>query len=116
MNKTHTPGPWQEIPGMLQIEAHDYALSCDRVIAVACGCPEMGEARANAALIAAAPDLLAERDLLKAQVEELRGALEAYHEFGIFVALVRGPSGEDIQPRLAEAQIMARDALAKVSR
>ena len=77
MNKTHTPGPWQEIPGMLQIEAHDYALSCDRVIAVACGCPEMGEARANAALIAAAPDLLAERDLLKAQVEELRGALKA---------------------------------------
>ena len=56
-----------------------------------------------------------ERDRLKAQVEELRGALEAYHEFGIFVALVRGPSGEDIQPRLAEAQIMARDALAKVS-
>ena len=63
-----------------------------------------------------ARDLLAERDRLKAQVEELRGALEAYHEFGIFVALVRGPSGEDIQPRLAEAQIMARDALAKVSR
>ena len=58
-------------------------------------------------------DLEDERARLKASNAELVAALEAYHEFGIFVALVRGPSGEDIQPKLAEAQIQARAAIAK---
>ena len=82
----HTPGPWSNV---------DYALSneirtlSNPLIAIVqsryCGSPE--KLRSNAALIAAAPDLLAhinkqqaEIDKLRQHAEAMRDALEWYEE------------------------------------
>ena len=76
---THTPGPWKDgslhfssgwrcvvnLPGGRSIDVADPRNR-----------PTDDEDKANAALIAAAPDTLAERDTLKARVAVLERALE----------------------------------------
>ena len=82
--KGHTPGPW----GVEPRQAHGTRVTaiapvawCGTNMSVgANGCQSISEeqAYANARLIAAAPDLLAERDALRARVAELEAAWEAW--------------------------------------
>jgi len=70
----HTPGPWKNTPW----KVNDYHAHCviDEWGHYVCTC--QGELmKENAALIAQAPDLLKERDALKADNAKLRAALEA---------------------------------------
>lgn len=71
---THTPGPWKvwENPIAWNPAILD---SAGNTIATA-SAPSHERAVANARLIASAPDLLAERDALRAQNATLRAALE----------------------------------------
>ena len=77
MKTKFTPGPWR-------VEAGDVHVFSDRILIAGCGAhsdnftPNLRETQqANARLIAAAPDLLAERDRLRAVNTELVAALEA---------------------------------------
>lgn len=77
----HTPGPWYDVAGMVEVDRDDEPDVCS------CYPRDFGqeherikerpffEVCANARLIAAAPDLLAERDRLRAEVERLREVL-----------------------------------------
>ena len=113
MNKTHTPGPWTNDNGRIYANGAMLA-DCDTP-----GHETEHQLDANARLIAAAPDLLAERDRLKAQVEELRGALERAHEWcPLCYGLGSYPVGKNIgNPRQEQCEACAdiRAALAKVS-
>ena len=80
--KGHTPGPWRVEPRQAhgtRVTAIAPVAWCGTNMSVgANGCQSISEkqAYANARLIAAAPDLLAERDALRARVAEL----EAEHD------------------------------------
>ena len=77
MSAEHTPGPWfiHRPHGTIYIEARLRDGMLQEV--AACGpTEECGQQEANAALIASAPDLLAERDRLKAANAELAKALQ----------------------------------------
>ena len=72
----HTPGPWEvahhgTTPGNTSVEVQT---ETGLPVAVMSYC---GSANANASLIARAPDLLAERDALAAQVAALKAAASA---------------------------------------
>lgn len=83
MTAKHTPGPWkireltcEDHRGMGWVEdANGRDIAC-------CGAAELWlyENRANAALIARAPELLAENDKLKEQLREMVEALRKAHE------------------------------------
>lgn len=82
MSAKHTPGPWKWIPGAQGIAPHAICEHSDkhgvgrRLADVHCG-PDAGfvestEGRANASLIAAAPDLEASGRMLNALLERMQ--------------------------------------------
>jgi len=72
----HTPGPWKS-DGFCKVEAIIISSQWGEVAyAVNNGCLKQRDA--NAALIARAPTLLAQRDALAKQVSELRAALSRH--------------------------------------
>lgn len=65
----HTPGPWSTKPRIFSVDNHDILAGDDEWIAKVFHVSD-GEGKANARLIAAAPEML---DDLKACVSVLRG-------------------------------------------
>lgn len=91
MSTQHTPGPWKQLSDGIKRHDEDYCQIRDSKgqfianTAVAISSTRLDEARANARLIAAAPDLLAACDdrQLDAAHDQLSAALEdpeATHE------------------------------------
>lgn len=107
----HTPAPWTVTRSKMATDgAFDYAISADGapVLAEAFGRDAKGgwpPAEANARLIAAAPDLAAENEMLRSVLLELNDALDD----GLCNS---GTPGFD-SGRLGRAQDAARAALAK---
>ena len=108
----HTPGPWEIIPHGAG-ETADMTIREDKtsgqyvaLVQVFGDSDFAPRARANAALIAAAPETAAERDRLRAENAELRGALEA-------VADMRTDQATDHHQLSALCVAIARAALAK---
>ena len=105
----HTPGPW-EVMGAGPMN-YPYAIRAshvplDKPGAIrditrwgAISMPSSSEGRANAALIAAAPSLLAENQRLRAQVAGLREALEHLEDAASCVAATFGHIREDYPER-----------------
>ena len=91
----HTPGPWAVDPKTLAVYAPDRHGHAAAVRVAECGRTLLpaDEIRANAALVAAAPDLLAALQWALAQIEDSldpdhRAALESAH------ACVRRAAGD----------------------
>ena len=115
MSAAHTPGPWRLLPEEVDkpyIRVRGTRLGgrykIANVVSVVYDCAherEAQETRANAHLIASAPDLLAERDRLKALNAELAEALEFYANEEVYKP--------DSVGRRMDITFVARAALAK---
>jgi hypothetical protein len=84
----HTPGPWKATSSYGELTEHPYlvwSVPRDRALAQCFRISEAGddnavEQAANAALIASAPGLLAERDALRAEVQRLQERCDGLHD------------------------------------
>ena len=85
----HTPGPWTVDPKTLAVYAPDRHGHAAAVRVAECGRTLLptAEIAANAALVAAAPDLLAESRRLLARLQEM--AIHPSHYAGLAAAIAR---------------------------
>ena len=90
----HTPGPWTVDPKTLAVYAPDRHGHAAAVRVAECGRTLLpaDEIRANAALVAAAPDLLAESRRLLARLQEM--AIHPSHYAGLAAAIARATGGQ----------------------
>ena len=102
MTNKHTPGPW--VAGGSDINLGTWVSS--RTGTRVCTLRQCEDDWANAALIAQAPDLLAERDRLLQVNAELVAALQA-------VTILASSSMAGAKANLSKAGSIARAALAK---
>ncbi len=90
----HTPGPWTVDPKTLAIYAPDRHGHAAAVRVAECGRTLLpaAEIAANAAPVAAAPDLLAESQRLLARLQEM--AIHPSHYAGLAAAIARATGGQ----------------------